>query len=286
MTLPSNDLSPVAFIGLGRMGSSMASNLLRKGFRVRGFDVRPEAAARLEADGGAFAASPGDAAQGARLAVVVVLTAQQVEQVLFGADGIVPRLAPGSTILICSTVSPAAIANIEERCSKAGHHVLDCPVTGGADGAEAGTIKALASGTDAAFSAATPVLDAMTGKVYRFGDRVGAGSTAKAVNQLLVGVHLAVAAEAVELLQRLDVDASKVLEIVGGGVASSYMFNNRAELMLAGKFSLKDATAVFIKDLGTVEETGEAFGLPMPLTKTARSLYLKAAQANEQLSST
>ncbi len=273
-----DDPSLVAFIGLGRMGAGMSSNLLRKGFRVRAFDVRPETAARLEAEGGTFAVSPGDAAEGAQVAIVMVLTAQQVEQVLFGADGIVPRLAPGSTIIVCSTVSPAAIAAIEDRCSKAGHHVLDCPVTGGAGGAEAGTIKALASGTDAAFSAATPVLDAITEKVYRFGDRAGAGSTAKAVNQLLVGVHLAVTAEAVELLQRLDVDASKVLEIIGGGVASSYMFNNRAELMLSGKFSLKDATAVFIKDLGTVEETGEAMGLPMPLAKTARSLYVKAAQ--------
>jgi putative dehydrogenase len=271
-------LAPVAFIGLGRMGAGMASNLLRKGFRVRGFDVRPGAAARLEAEGGTFASTPGDAADGAKLAVVVVLNAPQVEQVLYSADGIVSRLAPGSTIVICSTVSPGAIAAIEQRCLEAGHHVLDCPITGGTDGAEEGTLKALASGSDAAFSASAQVLEAMTAKVYRFGQRAGSGSTAKAVNQLLVGVHLAVTAEAVQLLQRLDVDANQVLEIVGGGVASSYMFNNRAELMLKGKFSLKDATAIFLKDLATVEETGNSVGLPMHLAATARAAYLKAAK--------
>jgi 3-hydroxyisobutyrate dehydrogenase-like beta-hydroxyacid dehydrogenase len=260
------------------MGVGMASNLLRKGFRVRGFDVRAEPAARLEAEGGIFAASPGDAAEGAKLAVVVVLTTQQVEEVLFGADGIVPRLSPGATILVCSTVPPAAVSAFEKRCLEAGHHILDCPVTGGVDGAEAGTLKALASGTDVAFAAATPLLEAMTAKIFKFGDRAGAGSTAKAVNQLLVGVHLAVTAEAVELLKHLDVDARKVLEIVGDGVAASYMFNNRAELMLAGKFSLKDATGVFIKDLATVEETGKAAGLPMHLATTARAAYLKAAE--------
>ncbi len=279
MTSPLTDDRPlVAFIGLGRMGVGMASNLLRKGFRVRGFDVRSEPAARLEAEDGQFAASPGDAADGAKLAVVVVLTTQQVEDVLFGPDGIVPRLSPGATILICSTVPPAAVAAFEKRCLDVGHHLVDCPVTGGTDGAEAGTLKALASGTDVAFSTATPVLEAMTAKIFRFGGRAGAGSTAKAVNQLLVGVHLAVTAEAVELLKRLDVDAEKVLEIVGDGVAASYMFNNRAELMLAGKFSLKDATGVFIKDLATVEETGKAAGLPMHLATTARAAYLKAAE--------
>jgi 3-hydroxyisobutyrate dehydrogenase len=279
MASPLNEVrASVAFIGLGRMGAGMASNLLRKGFRVGGFDVRPEAAARLEAEGGVFSASPGEAAEGAKLAVVMVLTAQQVEDVLFGADGIVSRLMPGSTIVICSTVPPAAVATFEERCLGAGHHLLDSPMTGGTDGAEAGTLKALASGTDAAFAAAGPLLDAMAAKVYRFGNRAGAGSTAKAVNQLLVGVHLAVTAEAVALLQRLDVDAAKVLEIVGGGVASSHMFNYRAEQMLSGKFSLKDATAVFIKDLATVEQTGKEVGLPMHLATTARAAYLKAAQ--------
>jgi L-threonate 2-dehydrogenase len=277
------DSSPVAFIGLGRMGAGMASSLLRKGFQVRGFDVRKETAARIEAEGGTFAATPGDAARGATLAVVMVLNAQQVEDVLFGKDGIVTRLQAGSTILVCSTIPPAAAVAFEKRCLEAGHHLIDCPVTGGADGAEAGTLKALASGTDAAFSFGTPVLEAMAGSIYRFGDRAGAGSTAKVVNQLLVGVHLAVTAEAVDLLRRLDVDTSKVLEVIGGGVASSYMFNFRAEQMLSGEFSLKDATAVFLKDLATVEETGKAIGLPMHLAATARAAYVKAAQDADQL---
>jgi L-threonate 2-dehydrogenase len=275
--------SLVAFIGLGRMGAGMASNLLRKGFQIRGFDVRNETAARLEAEGGTFTARPGEAARGAKLAVVMVLNAQQVEDVLFGKDGIVPCLEAGSTILVCSTIPPAAAIAFEKRCIEAGHHMLDCPVTGGADGAEAGTLKALASGTDAAFTSGTAVLEAMAGSIYRFGDRAGAGSTAKVVNQLLVGVHLAVAAEAVELLRGLDVDTSKVLEVIGGGVASSYMFNFRAEQMLTGEFSLKNAAAVFLKDLATVEETGKSIGLPMHLASTARAAYVKADQDAVQL---
>lgn len=277
MTSDGASAGPVAFIGLGRMGAGMASTLLRKGFQVRGFDVQPEAAVRLEAEGGMFATSPGEAAQGTRLAVIMVLDAQQVDNVLFATDGIVARMDPGSTIVIASTIPPAKVISFEQRCREAGHHVLDCPVTGGTDGAEAGTLKALASGTDAAYSAASPVLEAMAESIFRFGDRAGAGSTVKAVNQLLVGVHLAVTAEAVELLCRLDVDASKVLKVVGDGVASSYVFNNRAELMLAGDFSLKNATAVFLKDLATVLETGKANGLPMPLAATALAAFVQAA---------
>lgn len=266
-----------AIIGLGKMGAGMAQNLMRHGFELAGYDINPAAADRFAAGGGRFAPDPADAARDAELLMLVVLNAAQVEEVLFRA-GALEALAPGAVVIGCSTVPPAFATEMERRVEATGRCYLDAPVTGGVRGADEGTLTVLASGSDAAFAAAAPALEAVASVVHRLGERAGAASSAKLVNQLLVGTHLAVAAEAVELCRRLDVDTDVLFEVIRTGMASSHMFNFRAPQMLAGEFSLKNAIDVFVKDLGAVRDAAEGLGLDLSVGRAAHDSFLKAAE--------
>lgn len=269
-------IAPGAVIGLGRMGAGMAQNLMRRGFRLSGYDVDPTTVERFAAGGGRFAADPAEAAWDARFLLLMVLNAAQVEEVLYAA-GALEALAPDAVVICCSTVPPAFSVETEGRVEASGRLYLDAPVTGRVQGAEDGTLTVLASGSDAAFAAAEPLLAAVAGVVHRLGERAGAASTAKLVNQLLVGTHLAVAAEAVELCKRLEVSTDVLFEVIRTGVVSSHMLNLRAPQMLAGEFSLENATGVFVKDLGAVADAADSLGLDLPVGRAAAASFRKAA---------
>ena len=130
--------------------------------------------------------------------VSVVVNAQQTEAVLFGDGGLAGELQPGSVFVMCSTVDPNWSVALEARLQALGLHYLDAPISGGA-AAAAGQMTMMTAGSAAAYAACEGVLEAMAGKVYRLGDRAGAGSKVKIINQLLAGVHIAAAAEAMAL---------------------------------------------------------------------------------------
>ena len=163
----------IGFIGLGAMGSGMAASLCRAGFAVRGYDVREAALARLVEQGGARAATPAEAAQGAKLLFVMVVNDAQVEAVLFGEHGAAAALAEGATVVLSSTVPAGFVREVGARLAERGLHLLDAPVSGGAVAAEAGELTIMASGPPAAFAAADPALEACARTVYRLGDAPG-----------------------------------------------------------------------------------------------------------------
>ena len=167
-------MTEIAVVGLGAMGYGIARSILRAGHVTYGFDVVPEQIEKFRAEGGA----PGDVADVAgRLDAisVVVLNAEQTEAVLFGEAGIVPRLKAGAVVLACATVPPDFARDMEARCGKHGVHYLDAPISGGAAKADTGQLSIMASGSEAAFSAAESVLDAIAETVFRLGDAAGAG---------------------------------------------------------------------------------------------------------------
>ncbi len=127
----------------------------------------------------------------------MVLNGEQAEQAIFGPEGAIATLRPGSVLLLCSTVAPAFVRNFAQRIRAHGIHFLDAPVSGGVKRAAEGTLSVMCAGDPAAFSAAEAVLDAIAGKVYHMGDEPGQGATMKLVNQILAGIHIAAAAEAV-----------------------------------------------------------------------------------------
>jgi L-threonate 2-dehydrogenase len=279
MTPPLRPSRKVGVIGLGSMGLGMARALLRVGFEVHACDVRPEAVEAIVRDGGRAAASPAELASRVDDAITVVVNAAQTEEVLFGRAGAAPAMRPGSAIVTSATVPPEYAAGLGERLGAMGLLHLDAPISGGAARAAAGQLSIMASGSPAAFERCGQILDALAEKVHRLGDTSGLGSKVKLVNQLLAGVHIAAAAEAMALCLREGADPQATYDVICASAGSSWMFQNRVPHILAGDYTPLSAVNIFVKDLGIVLDCARELGLGLPLTEAAHRLFLMAAAA-------
>ena len=271
----------VGVIGLGTMGMGAALNLLRKGHSVTGCEPREAGRAEFVAAGGAAVAAPAELPGDLDAVVVFVVNAAQTSDVLFGAHGCLAHLDQGAVILCCATIAPEAARGLDKRISEAGFLMLDSPVSGGKAGAHAGTMTVMGSGSAAAFDKAGPVLEAISTKVWRLGEAVGVGSTVKMVNQLLAGVHIATAAEALALGIRAGADPRTLYEVISESAGSSWMWQNRVPHILAGDDTPLSAVNIFVKDLGIVLDQARALTFPLPMAAAAHQLFLAAA-ANGQ----
>ena len=271
----------VGVIGLGTMGMGAALNLHKKGHAVTGCEIRDSARASFAAAGGTVAGSPAELPGDLDAIVVFVINAAQTEDVLFGTNGCLARQRSGAVILCCATVAPEAARALGRRITEAGFLMLDSPVSGGRVGAEAGTMTVMASGSDAAFAKAQPVLDAISTKVWKLGAEPGIGSTVKMVNQLLAGVHIATAAEALALGIRAGADPRTLFEVISSSAGSSWMWQNRVPHILDGDDTPLSAVNIFVKDLGIVLDQARALTFPLPLAAAAHQLFLAAAAHGE-----
>lgn len=269
----------VGLIGLGAMGRGMAASLRRKGFAPRVFDVRADAVESFIAEGGTGCASPADLAAACDVVISVVVNAAQTESVLFGENGAAAAMRPGNVFVMCSTVDPNWSIALEARLETLGLHYLDAPISGGAAKAASGEMTMMTSGRAAAYEKCTPLLDAMAARVYRLGDRAGAGSKVKIINQLLAGVHIAAAAEAMALGLRQGVDAKALYDVITHSAGNSWMFENRMAHVLSGDYTPLSAVDIFVKDLGLVLDSAHAARFPLPLASTAHQMFLQASAA-------
>lgn len=267
----------VAVIGLGSMGAGMAGSLLRAGFSVTACDVDQEAVTRFEAAGGRGVATPAQAANGAEVVVCVVVNAAQTEAVLFGPEGAAAAMPPGAVFVSSATMDPAIARRLAARLEETGRHYLDAPMSGGAARAAEGELTFLASGTKAAFDAARPALEAMAGKLYELGDAAGQGAAFKMINQLLAGVHIAAASEAMSFAAKQGLDLHKVYEVITASAGNSWMFENRMPHVLEGDYSPKSAVDIFVKDLGIVQDMARAEKYPVPVAAAALQMFLMAS---------
>jgi 3-hydroxyisobutyrate dehydrogenase len=267
----------IGFIGLGAMGQPMARNLVKAGYTVRGYDVRDEALAQLEADGGTAVTSPAAAAEGAQLLVVCVFTAAQAEAVLFGASGALGTLPGGATVLMDTTMSPGQAQAIEARLSGSGHLLVDAPVTGGVTGAEEGTLTFIVSGPAEAVSTARPAMEVMGAKIALCGDRAGPASTVKMINQAMCGILVAAAAEGIALAAKAGADPTIVYDVIASGAARSLVWETRVADILARDYAPKGVVEIFTKDLGIALEGAREVSFPAPLTAAALQQFLAAA---------
>jgi L-threonate 2-dehydrogenase len=266
-------------VGLGAMGRGMAGSLRRKGHRVHAFDVRTEAVRDFVAEGGVACANPADAARACDVLISVVVNAAQTEQLLFGENGAAAAMRPGSVFVMCSTVDPPWSIALEKRLEAMGLLYLDAPISGGAARAASGEITMMTSGRPEAYAKCADLLDAMAARVYRLGDRAGPGSTVKIVNQLLAGVHIAAAAEAMALGIRAGVAPADLYEVITHSAGASWMFENRMAHVLAGDYTPLSAVDIFVKDLGIVLDTARASKFPLPLASTAHQMFMQASSA-------
>ena len=199
----------------------------------------------------------------------VVVNVAQTEAVLFGEGGAAPAMKPGSLFVMCSTVDPHWSITLETRLAELGLLYLDAPISGGAARAASGEMTMMTSGAAAAYAKADPVLDAMAAKVYRLGNSAGAGSKVKIINQLLAGVHIAAAAEAMALGLREGVDAAALYEVITHSAGNSWMFENRMAHVLAADYTPLSAVDIFVKDLGIVLDTARDIRFPLPIAAAA-----------------
>ncbi len=199
--------------------------------------------------------------------------------ILFGESGLAAHLKPGTVVMVSSTIASADAQAIAEALAEYQLLMLDAPVSGGAVKAAAGDMTVMASGSDAAFARLAPVLDAVAGKVYRIGSDIGLGSTVKIIHQLLAGVHIAVAAEAMALAARAGIPLETMYDVVTHAAGNSWMFENRMQHVLDGDYSPKSAVDIFVKDLGLVNDTARALTFPLPLATTALNMFTSASNA-------
>jgi 3-hydroxyisobutyrate dehydrogenase len=269
----------VGLVGLGAMGRGMAASLRRAGHELYVYDIRIEAARTFAADGGIACASPADVARACEVLISVVVNAAQTEEVLFGKDGAAEAMRRGSVFVMCSTVDPGWSMRMEEELEANGLLYLDAPISGGAARASSGEITMMTAGRPAAYAKCGNVLAGMAANIYKLGDRAGAGSTVKIVNQLLAGVHIAAAAEAMALGIRAGVDPKALFEVITHSAGNSWMFENRMPHVLAGDYTPLSAVDIFVKDLGIVLDTARASKFPLPLASTAHQMFMQASAA-------
>ena len=268
----------VGVIGLGAMGLGVARSLLRAGFRTHACDVRRDVLAAFAAEGGIACATPEELGAACEVVLTLVVNAQQTEGVLLGEQGR-PRHALGIGRHRERDRRTRIRRIARGRLAAMGLGMIDAPVSGGAAKAASGQMTVMAAGAPEHFAKVEDVFKAIAQKVYRLGDAPGAGSKVKMINQLLAGVHIAAAAEAMAMGIRAGADPAVLYEVISNSAGSSWMFQNRVPHILAGDYTPLSAVNIFVKDLGIVLDTAKKSAFPLPLTATAHQMFLTAAAA-------
>jgi len=266
----------IGFIGLGAMGGAMAQTLIKKQYHVTGYDLHPEAVAKLASHGGEGAASAEEAARDADVLILMVVNAEQAESALFDKLAL-EALKPDASVILCSTCSPDRVEVIARRVEKSGRAFIDAPVSGGVAGASNGTLTIMAAAPKPVFDAAKPILSALGSNLFHLGEHPGQGAAMKVVNQLLCGVHIAVAAEGLAFAERAGIDPNLALEVLSGSAAQSWMLKARGPRMVDYDNMVTSAVDIFVKDLALVLDSGRAAKMALPLAASAHQLFLAAS---------
>jgi 3-hydroxyisobutyrate dehydrogenase len=258
------------------MGLPMA-RVLAAAHLVRGYDPTPErreAAAGL----GEVCTSAREAAQDAAVVLLAVRNASQLDDALWGDDGVAEVLAADGVVLLTSTVGIEAVRGTAERLAEVGLRLVDAPVSGGPVRAGNGDLLITVGADQDAYTAVEPMLQAMASTLIRVGPRPGDGQAMKTVNQLLCGVHIAAAAEALALAGSLGLDQALALETLQAGAAASFMLGDRGPRMLQagdeGGAEVRSRLDIFVKDMGIVNTAARRGGLATPVAAAAEQLYL------------
>ncbi|MHA7210156.1 NAD(P)-dependent oxidoreductase [Arthrobacter sp. MDT1-65] len=267
-----------AVLGLGAMGLPMATRLASQ-LTVHGFDIAAERLRLAEEAGIRTFDTAKSAVDGADAVLLAVRNAEQLNDALFGPDGIAPTLKHGAVVIMTSTVGVDAVVNVAERLAGQGVDLVDAPLSGGPVRAGEGDLLIVVGASATAQATAAPVLNLLASTLTVVGDKPGDGQALKTVNQLLCGVHIAAAAEALALAQSLGLDPEKTIVALQAGAAASFMLGNRGPRILQAWDSegaeVLSRLDIFVKDLGIVTSAARAVSLPTPLAAAAEQLFLQ-----------
>jgi 3-hydroxyisobutyrate dehydrogenase len=267
---------PVAFLGLGIMGSRMAACLVRAGFDVRAWNrTRERADAWGERHGGRVAATPREAADGAAAVVSMVVDGPQVEAILLGDDGAVAGAAPGTLFVDCSTIAPADARRIGATLAERGHAFVDAPVTGSSPKAEDGTLTIMAGGEPDAVERARPLFEAMGEVVLHVGP-AGHGQVVKVISNAVSATNCATLAQALVVGRAAGVDVDALVQVMANGSANSTMLALKAGPMVAHDYAPLFKLEHMLKDVGLALDESRRAGAPFPSAALAQELYAAA----------
>ncbi|GAC1306767.1 MAG: NAD(P)-dependent oxidoreductase [Ktedonobacteraceae bacterium] len=268
----------VGFIGVGVMGRPMVSNLLQAGFPCTVYDLNPAPIEALVAEGATSARSAAEVARSSDIFITMVVNDAQLATTLFEPGNAASALRAGAIVIGMSTMSVRMVREAATRLREAGVDYLDAPVSGGETGATKGSLSIMVGGPSAVFERCKPVLSVLGSHIYHIGENVGDGQAAKMINQLMVCVHNAVAAEALTLGEKAGLDKAMLLEIISKSAGNSWIFSDRGPRMVSENFSPpKSALSILVKDLGFVMDSAQSMGHPLILGSVTYQLYEMAS---------
>ena len=272
-------MATIAFIGLGNMGAPMMRNLLKAGHTVHAFDLSEAACTAAREAGATVAANPGAAAAEAEVVVTMLPAGKHVREVYTGEGGFIARAKPNSLFIDSSTVDVDSARAVAEAAKKAGHVMVDAPVSGGVGGAEAGTLTFMVGGDDDAFQRAEPILGAM-GKAIIHAGGPGNGQAAKICNNMILGISMIAVSEAFALAEKLGLESQKLFDIASKSSGQCWSLTTYCPVPGPVPTSPANrdyapgfAAAMMLKDLKLAVEAGQSTGSPLPLGGEAAQIY-------------
>ncbi|MBX3604516.1 MAG: NAD(P)-dependent oxidoreductase [Piscinibacter sp.] len=266
----------VGVIGIGNMGWAIAQRLQERGFDVGVRDIDPARSALAEAAGIGAWPTPAALAKRSDALLVAVVDAAQTQAVLFGADGAAGALPQGAAVLLCPTIAPVDVEAIAARLAAQGLAPIDAPMSGGPARARDGTMSLMVACADADFARWQPLIDALSGQVFRLGERAGDGARVKLVNNLLAAVNLAGAAEALALAERVGLDPARALDVIERSSGQSWIGSDRLRRALAGDLAPRAHTTLLDKDSHLALAMAAAADFEAPLGAQAAALFERA----------
>jgi len=272
-------MSKIGFIGLGIMGGPMAAHLQAGGHEIFTVKHRSELPKEVMENGATLCASATEVAENSDIIITIVPDTPQVEEVLFGANGVYDGLSEGKLVIDMSSISPIETKEFAKRISEKGCDYLDAPVSGGEVGAKAATLTIMVGGPQAAFDRAKPLFELMGKNITLVGDN-GAGQTCKVANQIIVALNIEAVGEALLFASKAGVDPARVREALMGGFANSKILEVHGERMIKRTFKPGFRIGLHQKDLNLALSGARALGISLPNTATAQELMNSCAANN------
>lgn len=266
----------VAVIGVGNMGGAMAAHLLEQGWRVRVRDIDAARAEALAAQGAVACASPAEAVEGCDAAIVCVVDAAQSRDVLFGGQGAAAAMKLGQDVVLCPTISPGDVESIADDLQRHGLAAIDAPMSGGPARARDGSMSLMVACDDAVYARRRGLLEALSRNIFRISARPGDGARTKLVNNLLAGINLAGAAEAMALARTMGLDLATTLDVIERSSGQSWIGSDRMRRAIAGDYEPRAHTTLLAKDTRLAVEAAVAAGFRGALGPLARDTFARA----------
>ncbi len=265
-------MQTIGYIGLGIMGAPMARNLMKAGYKLVVHNRSRAIVEQLTAEGAVAAYSPQEVAAQVDVVFTNLPDSPDVEHVALGPDGVIAGAHEGLIFVDNSTIKPETARHIATELGKVGVPALDAPVSGGDIGAQQGTLTIMVGGPEDAFNAVLPMFQAM-GKTITYIGKSGAGQVAKAANQIIVGAQMAGMAEALVLAQKSGVDPERVVQAISRGAAQCWALDHKPARIFRRELGPGFKAYMQHKDLNIVLDTGNAYGVPLPVTAIIQQLY-------------